>query len=138
MGSSCRNQKAVSNVASVFLNVHIHSKQGDAYIQQLKKATETYAKLDRRGSRLQMDKPDVDAWRPPRSALLSDETQQKLNQFQQCYDIHFSNSKIAFEVREKEPSELGQEGTTLGIIDREARIQTSADSSPDQLLSCPV
>ncbi len=122
----------------VFLDVHVHSKESDEYIQQLQEATETYAKLERRGSRLQMDIPDVGAWRPPRSALLNEETKRKLLQLQQCYDHHSSNSEIGFEVREKEPSELGQEGTSLGIIDRESRIQMSADSNPDQLLPCPV
>ena len=119
----------------VTLEVSVYSKKLDEYINQLREATKTYAKLDRGESSLQMDIPEVD-WKPPSSVLLSEETKRRIEQFECCYKTHSDNNQIEFEVREKEPSKPEEEGTSLGIADRDARVLMSAE--PDRLLPSPV
>ncbi len=129
-------QKAEASVkCRVFLEVRIHSKKLDTYIQQLQKASDTYVKLDRGESSLQMDIPEFD-WKQPCSAFGSAETKHKLEQFQCCYEKHSGNNQIGFEVREIEPSKPGEEGTSLGMLDRDAKVLMPAE--PDQLLPCPI
>ncbi len=83
----------------VFLEVRIHSKKLDAYIQQLKEATETYAKHDDVGTSLRVI-PELSDWKSPCSILVREENQRKLDQFSRCHEIHSENSRIGFEVRE--------------------------------------